>query len=66
VLTIVSGKSVVHRDIKGKNILVDMRGVIKLADFGSAKMLAHNLSTDAPSLSYNYTPLWTAPEVQLM
>jgi len=56
-------KRVVHRDIKGKNILVDTRGNLKLADFGSAKRFANALSKDSPSLSYNYTPLWTAPEV---
>lgn len=54
---------VVHRDIKGKNILVDQQGHLKLADFGSAKKFANVMSKDAPSLSYNYTPLWTAPEV---
>lgn len=54
---------VTHRDIKGKNILVDTHGNLKLADFGSAKRFDNFLSKDAPSVSYSYTPLWTAPEV---
>jgi serine/threonine protein kinase len=46
------------RDIKGANLLVDVNGVVKLADFGMAK----HLSTVAPNLSLKGVP-WMAPEV---
>ena len=53
----------IHRDIKGKNILVDQEGVVKVADFGSAKQFEDVTMQHSPSLDFNYTPLWTAPEV---
>eukprot|EP00898_Chlorokybus_atmophyticus_P008660 jgi/Chlat1/8796/Chrsp90S00886 len=54
---------VMHRDIKGANILVDKVGVIKLADFGASKKL-QNLVTIAEGVkSIKGTPYWMAPEV---
>lgn len=49
----------IHRDIKGANLLVDINGIVKLADFGMAK----HLSGAAAALSLKGTPYWMAPEV---
>jgi len=51
---------VVHRDIKGANVLVDNKGVCKLADFGSSKVIYKN-SDQMQSL--HGTVNWMAPEV---
>ncbi|NXX50446.1 M3K19 kinase, partial [Tricholaema leucomelas] len=57
---------VVHRDIKGKNVMLMPNGVVKLIDFGCAKRLAWvSLSgTQSEMLkSVHGTPYWMAPEV---
>ena len=56
-------RGVLHRDIKGKNILLASNGQIKIADFGSAKVVESVTDKDDPSSGYAYTPLWVAPEV---
>jgi len=58
-LAFLHSQKIMHRDIKGANLLVDINGVVKLADFGMAK----HLSTAAPNLSLKGTPYWMAPEV---
>jgi len=37
--------------------------VVKIADFGSAKIVDNILKNEGLSTSYHYTPLWLAPEV---
>jgi len=57
------------RDIKGGNVMLMPDGVIKLIDFGCAKKLCLNMTTDTPSpsplvlRSMRGTPYWMAPEV---
>ncbi|KAJ8470885.1 hypothetical protein OPV22_025228 [Ensete ventricosum] len=58
-LAYLHGKDIMHRDIKGANLLVDVHGVVKLADFGMAK----HISGVAGTRSLKGSPYWMAPEV---
>ncbi|XWS09015.1 hypothetical protein CRYUN_Cryun40dG0049500 [Craigia yunnanensis] len=55
---------IVHRDVKGANILVDNKGCIKLADFGASKKVVE-LATINGAKSMKGTPYWMVPEVIL-
>lgn len=67
-LAYLHGREIIHRDIKGANILVDNKGGIKISDFGiSKKIEASNILNGAgnnknrPSLQGSV--FWMAPEV---
>ncbi|XP_077997283.1 mitogen-activated protein kinase kinase kinase 3-like isoform X2 [Glandiceps talaboti] len=53
---------IVHRDIKGANILRDAVGNVKLADFGASKRL-QTICTLNGMKSVTGTPNWMSPEV---
>eukprot|EP01083_Nonionella_stella_P149116 473168_1 len=55
--------NVIHRDLKARNVLVAQNGIVKLADFGSAKQYSNESLDLQPSVNFTYTPLWVAPEV---
>lgn len=50
-------QGVIHRDIKGANILTTKEGLVKLADFGVAT------KSNVSESSVVGTPYWMAPEV---
>jgi mitogen-activated protein kinase kinase kinase len=65
-LAYLHGRDIIHRDIKGANVLVDNKGGIKISDFGISKRVeASTLLTkgaaNRPSLQGSV--FWMAPEV---
>jgi hypothetical protein len=57
-------KSILHRDVKGANILIDDNGWVKISDFGVSKRKKYGVSYDAGSTkSIQGSVFWMAPEV---
>uniref|UniRef100_A0A8C6XY99 Mitogen-activated protein kinase kinase kinase 2 n=1 Tax=Naja naja TaxID=35670 RepID=A0A8C6XY99_NAJNA len=54
---------IVHRDIKGANILRDSAGNVKLGDFGASKRLQTICLSGTGMKSAAGTPYWMSPEV---
>ncbi|GMI96956.1 hypothetical protein HRI_003364900 [Hibiscus trionum] len=65
-LKYVHGEGIVHCDVKGRNVLLDLdSNSVKLADFGSAIAIEKESAGDVPKhlITPRGSPLWMAPEV---
>lgn len=59
-LAYIHSQGICHRDIKPQNLLLDpMSGILKLCDFGSAKILIES----EPNVSYICSRYYRAPEL---
>ena len=61
-LAFLHSKSVVHRDLKPDNILLDANGHVKICDFGVARIVGRNRSSMTGQVG---TPVYMAPELLL-
>lgn len=63
-LEFLHAKKIVHRDVKGANILIDAQGDAKLADFGACRELeALQCTVTGGMRSIHGSVFWMAPEV---
>eukprot|EP00977_Amphora_coffeiformis_P001508 scaffold294_cov221-Amphora_coffeaeformis.AAC.64 len=62
-LAYLHSNNILHRDIKGSNLLVSDEGIVKLADFGGSRKIAEFHSDMMMSMTIRGTPYFMAPEV---
>ena len=56
-------QGVIHRDIKGANILTNKDGIAKLADFGVSRRKSTGVTSEEDDNEVVGSPYWMAPEV---
>ena len=56
-------RGVLHRDLKGANLLLDERGIVKITDFGLAALAPDDTRTGGWLTAETGTYRWMAPEV---
>ena len=53
-------RKVIHRDLKGQNIFLTKKGIVKIGDFGIAKVLMNTMQKAKTVVG---TPYYLSPEV---
>jgi NIMA (never in mitosis gene a)-related kinase len=53
-------RKVIHRDLKGQNIFLTKKGIVKIGDFGISKVLANTM---AKARTVVGTPYYLSPEL---